>query len=296
MTRPSPARIYSLFGLMLLCWAFGFIVVKITLRGGIPDLIMPGWRAALTTLILIPIGIWDHRNNKHERWKWADAPKMFVAATCGVAVNQLTYVLALNRTSVAHSSLVVSTMPLVVFLMAVFMGQEKPRFIRLAGMFIAMAGVATLQLSKGAAGVATAYGDFLAIINTVAFALYAVMGRALTQRYGPVFVTVVAHMVGTAVLLPVGWIWGQPVVLANITLEGWLGLAYLVILQGVVGYLIFYYLLRFIPASRVTMFTYIQPVIATVAAYFILSEPVNQGLFLGGLMILAGVWTAERIK
>ena len=47
---------------------------------------------------------------------------------------------------------------------------------------------------------------------------------------------------------------------------------YMALFPSVVGYLIYYYALRASPASRVSAFSYLQPLLATVMAAFLLGE------------------------
>jgi drug/metabolite transporter (DMT)-like permease len=66
------------------------------------------------------------------------------------------------------------------------------------------------------------------------------------------------------------------------------------ILSSVVCYLIYYYALSHVPATRVAAFSYAQPVIAATAGLAILNEPVTASVAMGGLLVLAGVWLTGR--
>jgi drug/metabolite transporter (DMT)-like permease len=73
-------------------------------------------------------------------------------------------------------------------------------------------------------------------------------------------------------------------------------LIYLIVVHSVICYLIFYYLLMHAPASRVSLFSYIQPVLASLFAWLLLSEPVTAAVAAGGALVTAGVWLAERAR
>jgi drug/metabolite transporter (DMT)-like permease len=68
------------------------------------------------------------------------------------------------------------------------------------------------------------------------------------------------------------------------------------VLPSVVGSLIYYYALVYMPASRVTAFLYLQPVLATLLAIPVLGEHLTGALIGGGVMVLAGVSLTERGK
>ena len=63
---------------------------------------------------------------------------------------------------------------------------------------------------------------------------------------------------------------------------------------SVICYLIYYYALTYIPASRVAAFNYLQPVLATLMAVIALGERVTWPLVAGGAVIFSGVYLTER--
>ncbi|MEO7651452.1 MAG: DMT family transporter, partial [Bryobacteraceae bacterium] len=75
---------------------------------------------------------------------------------------------------------------------------------------------------------------------------------------------------------------------------GWASLAYMALFPSVVCYLIYYYALKFIPASRVSAFSYLQPAVATLMAAVTLGERITMPLVAGGAVIFAGVYLTER--
>ena len=79
-----------------------------------------------------------------------------------------------------------------------------------------------------------------------------------------------------------------------ITPQLWFVLLYMAVLPSVIGSLIYYYALIYMPASRVTAFLYLQPLLATLLAIPILGEHITIALVGGGIMVLAGVSLTER--
>ncbi len=103
-----------------------------------------------------------------------------------------------------------------------------------------------------------------------------------------------SYSVGAFTLAPLS-IWKAPAVkLAAISSTAWLGLAFMAVFSSVISYLIYYHALTFIPASRVAAFSYLEPVLASLLAFAFLGEPVTRSLFMGGALVLGGVWVAER--
>jgi drug/metabolite transporter (DMT)-like permease len=74
----------------------------------------------------------------------------------------------------------------------------------------------------------------------------------------------------------------------------WGSLVYMALFPSVICYLIYYYALSRISASRVTAFIYLEPVLATLMAVAFLGERVSAQLVAGGTVIFAGVYLTER--
>jgi drug/metabolite transporter (DMT)-like permease len=66
------------------------------------------------------------------------------------------------------------------------------------------------------------------------------------------------------------------------------------VFSSIVGYLIYYYALARISASRIAAFQYLQPVFAIVMAMAILGEELTAPLVAAGGIIFAGVYVTER--
>ena len=184
--------------------------------------------------------------------------------------------------------------PILVLIMAAAIGQERFTFAKIAGMVVAMSGVLALELSRGNEGIATPLGDFLAFLGTVSFSLYTVLGKTLATRYGSVPMNMLAYSIGTITLLPLSWRERATFHISQVSATAWWSLAYMTVFSSVIAYLVYYYALARMPASRLSAFTYAEPVLAAILGYWILGEPVTWILALGGLLVLAGVWVAER--
>jgi drug/metabolite transporter (DMT)-like permease len=76
--------------------------------------------------------------------------------------------------------------------------------------------------------------------------------------------------------------------------EGWAGMAYMAIFSSIIAYTLFYWVLRYMEASRVSAVNYVQPVIVIILASMILGERASEHLLIGGVLVLIGVYIIER--
>jgi drug/metabolite transporter (DMT)-like permease len=238
--------------------------------------------------------VWDVRRGTKQRFSRADAPKLLLVGLCGITFNQFFFIAGLSRTSVAHMAVFIALTPILVLLLAAAIGQERITIPKLAGMLVAMAGVLALEFSQENTAAATPLGDLYAFLGTAAFSIYTVAGKDLASRYGSIPMNLLCYSVGTVTLAPISWFARSSFHFSQVSAAAWGSLAYMVIFASILAYLIYYYALVYVSASRVAAFTYAEPVMAAALGYVLLGEPVTWLLALAGVLVLAGVWVAER--
>ena len=113
-------------------------------------------------------------------------------------------------------------------------------------------------------------------------------GKAAVGRVAGVAVNTFAY-VGTGVaLLPMTFYIGSGFEFQSISPLAWTSVLYMSLFPSVVAYLIYYYALARIPASRLSAFSYLQPLLATAMAIPALGEYPTRSLLAGGILVLAG--------
>lgn len=298
--RPLPisrARLYLLIALMVVMWAANFIIGKIAVRE-FPVLTLSGLRVALAAGILLAVytarhGLAGFAVLRRE-WKL-----MGLLALFGVVFNQALFIAGLKHTSVAHSSLIISLGPVWVLIIARLHGLEELSALKIVGLAVSLAGMAVLA---GEGGIGrnrlgpgpSLLGDFLAAAGSLAFAYYVVIGKEVTPRFDSLSMNTFTHALGALLLLPVtlgGLLTGGA---AGISAKAWLAMGYMAACASVASYLIFYYALRFISATRMAALSYLQPVLATLLGLFLLKEPITLRLLIGAAVVFSGVYLTER--
>jgi drug/metabolite transporter (DMT)-like permease len=289
--------LYTLISLMVVLWSANFIVAKVALRE-FPPLLLGALRIGLAGIFLAP-AYW--RKARGARFRpGADLALLLFLAGCNVG-NQFLFLIGLNRTTVAHSALIIGIGPIFVLLIAATMGLERITLRKIAGMAIALGGVAMLVHQASAPGTseverakATLAGDAVTAVACVLFSLFAVYGKKATERHSTVAVNGFAYVGGGVLLAPLMLWQGRDFPFAHVSAAGWGSLVYMALFPSVICYLIYYYALSHISASRVSAFIYLEPVIATTLAVMFLGERITAPLVAGGTVIFTGVYLTER--
>ena len=218
-----------------------------------------------------------------------------LALAC-IAANQVLFLTASRLTTPTHVAVVVATIPVFVAIAArVFLGEHlAPR--RILGILVAFAGVALLAFQRGAHGLTEPRpaGDLMALLATMSFALYTVGNKTFVRRVGPFAATTLVYLAGVLVLFPVA----LPALLrfpfAAIGKREWLSALYLVVGATILAYPLFSYALARLTASRVAVFTYLQPLGAATLSYALGWERFPPGMILAALLAVSGVALAQR--
>jgi drug/metabolite transporter (DMT)-like permease len=302
---PGGAAVATSIGLIVAIWAVNFIAAKIGLRHLSP-LGMASFRVVLAGAAMIPINLLcrrmpvfseaaaAQRRGFSGRDYWTFAYLGFF----GVAVNQSCFTIGLRYTSVAHASVIIALGPVYILILAVLMRLERWTWRKAGGTAVALAGIAVLTAQSGLSSHSpTLAGDLITMFGSIGFALYAVLGKRVAGKYDSLTMTAYTHFAGALIVLPAALraatTLGSPAEWRAIPWESWAAMAYMAIFGSAVAYVLYYWLLRYLPASQVSAFTYLLPVTAMILGIVWLGEPARLSQFAGAALVLAGVYWIE---
>lgn len=298
--RATPRHIWALLGVMVFLWSINFVFAKYALRE-FPPVLLGSLRFTVAAAVLVPFYFWQRyrkqrdaaaqgelRNHRNLWWK------LLLIGVIGVGGNQLTFLVGLGQTSVAHASIIIGLTPVFVLLFSVLLGHERITTNKTIGLAIAFCGLAVLQSQTSTKVHASLLGDFFVFIAAVTFAIFTVGGKTVRPYFDGITINTVAYVSAGVILSPVTLWHASRFSFSGVTLTGWLSMLYMALFSSVVAYIIFSHAMQFLPASKITMLSYLQPVLATLFAVPLLGEPVTKSLAAGGALVLAGVWCAER--
>jgi drug/metabolite transporter (DMT)-like permease len=281
---PSPA-VYGWLALLLLLWSANFIFVKFALRE-LPVIVVLGWRYVFSAVLMLPVALRLRRPT--------GLPGILSVGLLGLVGNQVVFTIGISMTSVAHAGIITALTPVLVLIGSAVMGIERITRIRLAGVVTAACGVIVLQFSRGAAGEATPKGDAIMLLSVLLFAGFNLFGKPVAERVGTIPFNAISYFAAGLIAIPVASFTVHRGMHAG--LLAWSGVAYMAVCSSVVGYLIYAHALRRLPASRVSMVLYLQPLLATLFAVLMLGERPGAGFLPAAALVLTGVYIVERLS
>ena len=203
--------------------------------------------------------------------------------------------LALVHTTASRGALALSSLPLLTLALAAATGAERLTGRKLAGVALAIAGVA-LALVTGVPGLDEDHwrGDLTMVAAALTGAVYNVMARPAIARHGALGFTTLAMTTGAAMLalaLPLGGALGPRLPQG---IAGWGAAGFLGIVGGAVTFLLWSAGLARTTPTRVAVTVALNPVSAMLVGGLWLGEPLGPAL-LGGLgAVVVGILVATR--
>lgn len=188
------------------------------------------------------------------------------------------------------AALIVASVPLWVVLLRLVTG-DRPAPRTLAGVGLGFIGVALLLRPGDHTGEASTWALLLVVLAAVLWATGSFSSPRLPQPSDPFRATALQMMAGGVILTAGGIARGElsDVHLGAISLESWLGFAYLVTFGSILAFSAYAWLLRNVPVSRAATYAYVNPVIAVFLGWSFVDEPLTATTVIGTLVIVASV-------
>jgi drug/metabolite transporter (DMT)-like permease len=279
-------RVDLMLAVTILIWAFNITVTKYVLTHGFRPLAYGSIRYAAAALLAAAAALVLERSLA----VGGGRTLLLVGLASGfLLINQFAFVYALKLGTATTVALILGTTPIFAAIFSSLTGLE-----RLSGRFwvataIGFAGVALVALGSGGTLSSDLGGDLLAIVLSITWAAYSVMIAPLMRRYSPYRISAVVLLV-----MSVPFLAASSPQLAEQDYGSLSGLVWVCLAFAIVGPLFLTNLLWFtaihhVGPSRATLFANIQPFVAAVFAFLILSEHLRPLQVLGGFTILAGI-------
>jgi drug/metabolite transporter (DMT)-like permease len=223
--------------------------------------------------------------------------RVFFLGLLAGPLNQMFFFYGLAHSTAAHAALFYALTPLGVYVLSVARGRERVSPRAGLGILTAFIGVVVLLLGRGLAQAqGSLFGDLLILAAVAAWVVYTTEGKPFAAEVGPVRATSWSMIAAALLTLPAAPFAARPLAVLDASLAARGCILYLAVLTSVVAYLLWYYALSRTEASKVAIFSNLQPAATAVAAWLILDESLHWELAAGGVLILAGVRLTQRAR
>lgn len=232
----------------------------------------------------------DERPVEQKPFTKGELALLLAMATAG-ATYLLLWAWSLTHTNVANVALLSNLNPLFVGLAGFFLFGRRFDNRFLIGMVMALAGAIAFELGKVQFAYDQVLGDALALLSAIFIAMYLMLVERLRTRFTTATIMLWRCGVTTLFLLPV-----LPLVedrLFPYSGMGWFFVIFQALFCQVVGQGLLAYSLSKLSSAVVAVTLLFEPVLASIFAWFIFSEPVGLFDWMTFAVVLVGIYLAQ---
>jgi len=289
-----PAVPYAVLAAGVLVVSSASILIRFAQGLGVPSLSLAAWRLTLAALILTPLVLARSR----EEITRLTPRDVGLAALSGafLAIHFATWIASLAYTSVAASTVLVTTNPIWIAAVSWLLFRERPGAGLAVGIALAIAGSIAIFAAGGAspAGANPMLGNTLALIGSIMVSGYLLIGRSLRRRLSLLAYIWLVYSAAAGVLLLAVLATGGPML-------GFAAAAYGVLLALAVGpqlagHSAFNWALRYLSPAFIAIAILGEPVGAALLAFLILGERVAPLEMAGFVLLLVGIYCAAHAE
>ena len=277
----------------VLCWGVTFINTKYLILGG-----LAAHEIFLLRFLIAYICIWFISPRRLFCDNWKDEALMVLIGITGGSLFFQAENMAVALSYATNVSFIVCTAPLITTCMTIAMVKSVKADIRLIlGSLIALAGVGVVIFNGQLIFHLNPLGDLLALLSAVAWAVYSLLMKRASSRYGAVFITRKVFFYGLVTILPVFAVepWNFP--LHNFLKPTiWFNLLFLGLVASFICFALWSWVIRKIGAMKASNYIYLNPVTTVIASAIFLNEPMTIMAYVGSALILVGVYVSNQAK
>lgn len=236
----------------------------------------------------------------YEKVEKRDYLKIFAAAFLGYFVTQLTFLMAIPDVTPMHCSIISSMSPIYTMFIAAIVLKEPLSWQKAGGVVLSLCGILFLIFSNaaGASGVSESKlsGIFLMFLNSLSFSLYLGIFKPVIAKYSVVTFMKWIFLFSALMSLPLSFREVFSFEWTRIPAVQMWELGYLIVFATFMSYFLIPFGQKRIRPTLVSMYSYIQPIIATVISIILAMDILTWQKVLAAFMVFAGVFVVSRSR
>jgi len=285
----APARNHGLLAPLavaagILCIGFSAIFVRLA---GLPGPVSAFYRVLIAALVVVP---W--RLARPARLPAPEDLRVMVAGGIFFAIDIALWNTSLMLTSAATATLLANNSPLWVGLASFLLFHERLSWRYWLGLALALAGMMWLVGGDAFRHLSLSYGNLLAVGASVFYAAYIIATQRARARVDLLTFMAVSTLSSVLLLLLLNLALGST--LTGFPARTWLALAGLGLVSQLGGWLAINYALGHLRAAHVSVCLLAQTVVTALLSMPILGEYLKANQIIGGLLVLAGIYSVTQ--
>jgi drug/metabolite transporter (DMT)-like permease len=293
----TPGRAAVEITLCVLFWGASFASMKIAV-GEISPLLAVWLRIAIGMFVIVPAAMARGETRRPFR---DEAVPLLLLGALGVAFHQNIQFAGMRGAGVANSNWMIAATPSLVAALGWIFLKERVSPLAAGGLVTSIAGV-LLVLGTGTKGLGIftpkGTGDLLIAISAVNWAAFQIMSRRLLRGSSPTFSVLWMNIFALIIQSVIVFMLSPQKFssLLDVTVGGWCAVVFLGCVCSGLCYVLWYDGLAVLTAAKASSFQFLQPVFGALVAYFLIGERFTFWIYIGGALVLSGVWMVNNGK
>lgn len=222
----------------------------------------------------------------------ADYPKIAAASMVGLFIPQMTFLMAITVTSAIDTAIIGTLGPIFTMIFAFLFLGEPITGKKAGGVALSFAGILFLifnSVHQGGAASTSPWGVVLLLINSLSFSLYLGLFRPLISKYSVITFMKWSFLFSLIVSLPISakglLTTDYAAIPGNVLWE----IGYLIFFATFVAYFLIPYGQKFIRPTLVSMYSYLQPIIAAIVSIWAGVDSLTWQKVFSSVLVVGGV-------
>jgi len=285
-------KAYIALALVSFFWGTTYLASRISAHY-MPGLFVSGVRQFISGLLMVAYF-------KSKGYQWPDKKSLLKIAIQGVFLLTISNGLltwALEYINRGLAAIIAGLVPLFVALFSILLLRfAKFTPLMIIGLIVGFAGIVTIFYEHFAQllNARFAFGVILSLIATVSWSF----GTVFASRYKPkvdiLFSVGLQMLIAGSVLLCVCYASGKYVNLVQTDHAALWGLVYLIFIGSLLAYSAYVFAISKLPPTQVSIYAYINPIVAVLLGWMILKEHMSINIVTGTAITLAGVYLVNK--
>jgi drug/metabolite transporter (DMT)-like permease len=271
---------YILLGITIVIFST-LEVVTSTLKGIINPLQLTFIRFFIGGFTLLPFVIAKKEKLQKKDWLF-----FLLLGVLNIFISMGALQLSINQGKASTAAILISSNPIFVMFFSALILKEKATYDKITCIALGIAGI-SLIIYKGNTGGDTVVSLILALLASLTFGLYTVLGKLKSEGVSSITMISISSILGSLLYIPVLFYYKLP--LFYIPQASIFKVLYLGIFLSGIAYITYMEALKLLTASKGSMVFFLKPVLASILAIVFLGESLSIKTVIGMLLVLAGI-------
>jgi drug/metabolite transporter (DMT)-like permease len=294
-------RAISVFNTLLMLalitfWGGSFVVVKIAINEGLKPIAIATFRFLIAGGLFLLVLLFKKSTKRNYKLlvERKDYPTLLLLALSGVTFFFIAQYTGIQMAGASIAAILVCLLsPILITVLSVKILKEHLTEKHILGIAIAAIGTfnviigGTLSVSSGREFF---LGSLILLATPILWTTYSIFGKKIMEKYNPFIVVVYVTMLGGLCLIPFSLAEDSLCQIFAISYIGWMAILFLSFACSLLGYYIWFRVLKEVGAATTSSFLFAEPLITVMFAVIFVGEKLTPLILVGGLLLFIGVY------